>query len=95
MTEWLNGLKDEFYLNFIDDDRWKYLLNGLGNTIKITLVALLLGIIIGVLIAVVRSTWDKNSAAMRPGAGRFFLMIADRFSRLYLTVIREPLWSFS
>lgn len=88
MTDWLNGLKAEFYLNFIQGDRWKYLWQGLGNTIKITFAALILGIVIGFFIAVIRSTWDKNSAAMKPGAGRFILMLVDRICRLYLTVIR-------
>ena len=35
---------DEFYLNFIKDSRWKYLTDGLGNTLIITMGALILGI---------------------------------------------------
>lgn len=88
MAEWFADLKDEFILNFIDDNRWKYLLDGLGNTLKITLFALILGVIIGIVIAIVRSTWDLNHENMRKGFGRTLLYIGDKICRLYLTVIR-------
>ena len=88
MSQWFADLKAEFILNFIEDNRWKYLLNGLGNTLKITLVAVLLGIVIGVVVAIVRSTWDLNRQAMRRGPGRFLLSVADKLCKIYLTVIR-------
>ena len=58
----MNKLKKEFVLNFIDGQRWKWLLDGLLATLKITAVALVIGIAIGVIIAAVRSTFDKNKA---------------------------------
>ena len=88
MHSMLEKLKSQFILNFIEGERWRYLVNGLGNTLKITFGALLLGLCIGVVIAIVRSTWDKNSESMRPGPGKFFLAIANCFCKLYLTVIR-------
>ena len=51
---------DEFKLNFIDGDKWEWLVDGLKNTLLITFFAVLLGIAIGVVIAIVRSTYDKN-----------------------------------
>lgn len=36
----------------------------------------------------IRSTYDKTYEEMQPGPGRFFLFLADRICRLYLTVIR-------
>ena len=82
------SLKSQFILNFVDDERWRYLVNGLANTLKITFASVVLGIIIGVIIAIVRSTWDKTGADMRPGVGKFFLRLANSFCKLYLTVIR-------
>ena len=82
------NLKSQFILNFVEDERWRYLVNGLGNTLKITFVALFLGLFIGVVIAITRSTWDKNNESMRPGPGRFFLRLANGICKLYLTVIR-------
>ena len=82
------SLKSQFILNFVDGERWRYLVDGLGNTLKITFASVILGIAIGVIIAIVRSTWDKNGADMRPGVGKFFLKLANGFCKLYLTVIR-------
>ena len=44
---------DSFVLNFIKDDRWKYLTNGLAVTLKLTFFAVLLGLVIGFFIAMV------------------------------------------
>lgn len=71
-----------FVRNFITEDRWHYLLNGLGNTLVITLFALVLGVVLGALIAIVRVTHDK---ADHPGVG---IRILDRLARIYLAVVR-------
>ena len=87
---WFQSLKEDFVLNFLDDGRWKWLLEGLGNTLLITLFALLIGIVIGIVIAAIRSTYDKNREAMelQKGLGYYLLKIANAVSNLYLTVIR-------
>lgn len=86
--EWFIELKEDFIFCFIDDNRWQYLLKGLGNTLTITFFALLIGIVIGVVIAIVRSTHDKNIQTMRKGIGRFFLKVFNFIGKVYLTVIR-------
>lgn len=88
MKEWLLEQKDAFILNFIDDDRWQYITNGLLVTLKITLFALLIGLVLGTLIAAIRSTYDKNSEAMHKSAGFYLLKICNWICKLYLTVIR-------
>ena len=85
---WYEDLKADFILNFIKEDRWKMLLEGLGNTLLITFFAVILGIILGVIVAAVRSTWDKNSAVMRPGFGKATLGFFNWLCKVYLTVIR-------
>lgn len=84
---WLD-LQDTFYRCFIEDDRWKYLTRGLGNTLLITLFALIIGIILGVVVAIIRSTHDKTVDEMRPGPGRVLLNILNFICKIYLTVIR-------
>lgn len=88
MAEWFAEFKADFILNFIDDNRWKYLLDGLVNTLKITLVACIIGIVLGILIAIVRSTWDKNKESMAKEVGKTLLGIGNGICKLYLTVIR-------
>jgi His/Glu/Gln/Arg/opine family amino acid ABC transporter permease subunit len=67
-----------FIQNFIEDNRWQYITDGLRNTLIITVFALVLGVALGFLIALVRVTHDLS--------GR--LNWLDRLARLYLTVIR-------
>jgi len=86
--QWLDRLKADFYLNFIQEERWRFLTSGLANTLQITLFAVLLGIAIGVVVAIVRSTYDKTAGELRPGPGRFFLALANALCRIYLAVIR-------
>ena len=52
MAEWAANFGDEFYKCFIREDRYKLLLSGVGVTIKVSLLAVVLGVLIGMLIAV-------------------------------------------
>ena len=88
MQAWFEKLKADFILNFVQGNRWRYLVNGLGTTLLITLLACLLGIAIGVVIAMVRSTYDKTAEGARKTLGRRLFGIANGFCRLYLTVLR-------
>ena len=74
----LQTFLDKFYHNFIEDDRWKYIADGLLVTLQITFFAVLIGIVIGFLVAIVRSTYDKT--------GR--LKVMNALCTVYLTVIR-------
>ena len=87
---WIVSLKDDFVLNFVDEGRWKWLVEGLGHTLFITLVALLIGLVIGIVIAAVRSTYDKNreSMEMHKSIGYYVLKFFNGVCHVYLTVIR-------
>ena len=74
----LQSLQDRFYLNFIKDDRWMYIVDGLKVTLLVTFFAVLIGIVIGFLVAPVRSTYDKTGN----------LKILNILCQIYLTVIR-------
>lgn len=74
----LTSIKDSFYQNFIEDNRYQYILTGLGNTILIAFFAVILGILLGFVLALVRTTHDKT------GHMRALNMIC----KLYITIIR-------
>lgn len=74
----MEALKDSFYLNFIKEDRWKYLLNGLETTFIVTIFAVIIGLLVGFLVAVIRSTADKNHN----------LKLLNFICKAYITVIR-------
>ena len=72
------GLIDDIQLCFVKNGRYDYLLQGLGVTLEVALLAIALGLALGFLVAVVRSTHDKY--------GRF--PVLNFVSKVYLTVIR-------
>ncbi len=74
----MDEFKRKFIQNFIEDNRYEWLLEGLGNTLTITFLAAILGIVIGFLIAIIRSTADRTGK----------LKFLDFLCRVYLTVIR-------
>ena len=84
------SLKEQFILNFIDDNRWKYLMNGLKNTLIITMFALLIGVVIGIIISMIRSTYDKTSQDVKKKSiiAFAFFWLVNFICKIYLTVIR-------
>ncbi len=84
------SLRDQFKLNFIDGDRWQWIVKGLLATLEITAVALVIGIVIGIIVAAVRSSYDKNKETMKAkgGVGYVLLSAANWICKVYLTVIR-------
>ena len=40
MADWFLKVKKDFITCFLEKDRWHYILQGLGNTLKIALVGL-------------------------------------------------------
>ena len=88
LNSWFAKIKDEFYINFIAEDRYMYLVKGLWMTLRITFFAVLLGIALGVIAAIVRSTHDKTIKEMRPGLAKGLLIFFNAIVKVYLTVIR-------
>lgn len=86
----IDNFKSQFDLNFIQKDRWRYMLQGLGNTLTITAVAAIIGIVLGVIIAAVRSSYDKNeeSLKLRGGFSYHLLKFLNGICKIYLTIIR-------
>jgi len=88
MFDWLAKLKNDFVVAFIEDNRWKYIVEGIENTIILTFFALILGVILGVVIAAIRTTYDKQYKELRNPVAKLFLTIGNWIAKVYLTVIR-------
>ena len=78
LTKAWNNFKNEFYRNFIQDNRWTYLVTGFGNTLAITGLALLLGIVVGFATAIIRCVNDKTGK----------LKILSKIGEIYVALIR-------
>ena len=69
---------EKFYDSFIYDGRYKYIFEGLFNTLIIALFACLIGVFIGILIAIVRHNHDTNGK----------LKILNKLVTWYVNVVR-------
>ena len=74
----MQELKSSFISNFIEDNRWRYITDGLKITLLVTVFAVLIGVVLGFLIAIGRTTHDKTGK----------LKILNAICKVYLTVIR-------
>ena len=75
---WFNEWIDRLHRTFIEGERYMWLVDGLFNTLIITLGALIIGVVIGSIIAIIKYFCEGNKKL------RIFNWICD----LYTTVIR-------
>jgi len=88
LQEWFDELQRQFILNFIDGDRWRFIVDGLFITLRVTFFSLIFGTVIGVMVSIIRSTYEKTYSEMKRGPGKIILMIINKICVIYLTVIR-------
>ena len=74
----LTELSEEIYKSLIYQQRYEYVLDGLKNTIIMTLFATLIGIALGIIIAIIRDNYEKNKK----------LPILNGICNIYVSVIR-------
>lgn len=51
----MDKISDNLYKTFVYDDRYKYILEGLGNTLIIAFFAVIIGVILGIIVSLVRN----------------------------------------
>ena len=69
---------ERFYKAFFFQDRWKMYLEGIGNTILIAGLAVIIGILIGVLLAMINYVNKKSGK----------LVIPSKIANFYIAIIR-------
>ena len=74
----LSWIKDTLYYSLIYDDRYKYRIEGLFNTILIAFFAVILGIVIGIIVSLIRNYYDNNKK----------LKLLNFISICYVNIIR-------
>ena len=85
LIDWLDHIGPRLQMAFLEGDRWKLYLQGLGTTIQLTVVALIFGVALGLVVATVRSAHDQQ----RPGRRKNPLLgVLNTICHLYTTVIR-------
>lgn len=74
----MQNILSALHLNLIKDSRYLYLVEGLKNTMVITLFATIVGIVLGLVIALIRVTYDNTKK----------LKVLNSICQVYITVIR-------
>ena len=62
MNEWFADVAHKFQIAFIDGDRWKLYVSGLGVTLQISLFAAILGVAIGIIVALMKLSTKKDGS---------------------------------
>ena len=77
------SIGEKFYQAFFYNARYLQYLRGVGTTLLVTVIALLIGVIIGCFVAVMRTAYDQKRGKKNP-----LLTIVNLFLKVYVTVIR-------
>lgn len=72
------SIGEDVYQSLIYDNRYKFVLEGLFNTIVIALFSVLIGVLIGIIIAFIRNHYELN------GKGK----VLNFFAKSYVNIIR-------
>ena len=87
MEKFITSFKAAFYLNFIKGAKWKWLVKGLGVTLQIALVAVIIGTVLGAVTAIIRLSYEQNGKKVFGFPG-FMLKVGNALCKFYVTVIR-------
>lgn len=71
-------MKEMIYKTLILDDRYKYILSGLLNTIVMAFFAVIIGIILGLIVSIIRNDYEVNKKHK----------ILNFISKMYVEIIR-------
>ena len=74
----------KFYQAFLYSDRWQQYIKGVGTTLLVTAIALVLGVVLGAIVAMVRVGY----AQQKPHHRNPILGIFNAAAQVYVTVIR-------
>jgi len=74
----MDSIIENFYNSVIYDNRYKYILEGLKNTLLIALFSVIIGCVIGLIVALIRNNYEKNKK----------LKIFNFLAKSYVNIIR-------
>ena len=78
MQEWFESVGKKFVMAFVEGDRWKLYIKGLGVTLEIALFAAIIGLLIGTVVALMRLSTKRDGKKT----------IWARIAGVYIDVIR-------
>jgi len=109
MADWfiniINSFTTEFYRNLIVEDRWMMILKGLGVTLEISILSILIGTVLGFLLCIMRisnikilktiSTWYINVFRGTPLITQLLIINFGIFASVNLNTVIIAVIAFS
>ncbi|MCF2661873.1 amino acid ABC transporter permease [Pseudoflavonifractor phocaeensis] len=77
-----------FYQAFLENNRWLQYLEGMGTTLLVTAMALVLGIALGLIVAMVRTAYDQQRPGQSSSLTRCLMWPVNFLCKVYVTIIR-------
>lgn len=89
MQEWFESVGKKFVMAFVEGDRWKLYIKGLGVTLEIAFFAAIIGLLIGTVVALMRlsTTRDGKKTIWSRIAGAYIDVIRGTPSVLQLLIM--------
>lgn len=89
MQEWFESVGKKFVMAFVEGDRWKLYIKGLGVTLEIAFFAAIIGLLIGTVVALMRlsTTRDGKKTIWARIAGAYIDVIRGTPSVLQLLIM--------
>ena len=78
----------KLYQDFIQDNRWHFITDGLKITLLVTLLVLLIGTIIGIVVGIIRCAHDQQTKNELRGVKGTILKALNLICKVYVTIIR-------
>lgn len=82
--ETFRNFERAFNDSFVVGDRWILYIKGIGTTLQVTALALVLGVLLGIIIAVIRSAHDQQQLSKKGSLLNFL----NGLCKIYTTMIR-------
>ena len=84
----MSNFREKFIQDFIQDNRWQFITNGLKITLLVTVLSLIFGIILGMIISIIRCAHDQQDPGDLHGLKGLLLKFLNLLCKIYVTVIR-------
>lgn len=84
----MSNFREKFIQDFITDNRWHFIVDGLLVTLRVTAMALVIGVVIGMVVGIIRCAHDQQTKNERRGLRGFVINLLNLVCKIYVTIIR-------
>lgn len=84
----MEEFKTKFVQDFITDNRWHFITNGLKVTLTVTILSLIFGVLIGIIVAIIRCANEQMDPKNLKGFPGCIIKLLNLIAKAYVGIIR-------